>query len=162
MNKLAVITAFLGGVKNRYIQYKADRTLREKFGPIYAKDDPFPRDRYGGHGYLREERVDLSLVSPPPEDEEPPEAPDAARCATLWFSAMSPSSPVLASSNNGSLVGLPELPPPIGLRMSISSSLPPPPAPPATASSKSPSESSNCSSRPPSPPEPAPAEGHGS
>jgi xylose isomerase len=31
MNKLAVITAFLGGVKNRYITYQPDRTLREKF-----------------------------------------------------------------------------------------------------------------------------------
>jgi xylose isomerase len=31
MNKLAVITAFLGGVKNRYITYKPDRTLEEKF-----------------------------------------------------------------------------------------------------------------------------------
>ena len=31
MNKLAVITAFLGGVRNRYITYKADRTLEEKF-----------------------------------------------------------------------------------------------------------------------------------
>ena len=31
MNKLAVITAFLGGVKNRYITYQPDRTLEEKF-----------------------------------------------------------------------------------------------------------------------------------
>ncbi|HEY64403.1 MAG TPA: sugar phosphate isomerase/epimerase [Caldilineae bacterium] len=31
MNKLAVITAFLGGVRNRYITYKPDRTLEEKF-----------------------------------------------------------------------------------------------------------------------------------
>ena len=31
MNRLAVITAFLGGVRNRYITYKADRTLEEKF-----------------------------------------------------------------------------------------------------------------------------------
>ena len=31
MNKLAVITAFLGGVKNRYMQYKPDKTLKEKF-----------------------------------------------------------------------------------------------------------------------------------
>ena len=31
MNKLAVITSFLGGVKNRYITYKPDRTLKEKF-----------------------------------------------------------------------------------------------------------------------------------
>jgi xylose isomerase len=31
VNKLAIITAFLGGVRNRYITYKADRTLEEKF-----------------------------------------------------------------------------------------------------------------------------------
>jgi xylose isomerase len=31
VNKLAVITAFLGGVKNRYITYKQDRTLESKF-----------------------------------------------------------------------------------------------------------------------------------
>ena len=30
MNRLAVITAFLGGVRNRYITYKPDRTLEEK------------------------------------------------------------------------------------------------------------------------------------
>jgi xylose isomerase len=31
MNKLAVISAFLGGVKNRYLQYKKDNTLSERF-----------------------------------------------------------------------------------------------------------------------------------
>ena len=31
MNKLAVITGFLGAVKNRYMQYQDDRTLEEKF-----------------------------------------------------------------------------------------------------------------------------------
>jgi xylose isomerase len=31
MNKLAIITAFLGSVKNRYMAYRADRTLEEKF-----------------------------------------------------------------------------------------------------------------------------------
>jgi xylose isomerase len=31
-NKLAVITAFLGGVKNRYMQYQPDRTIEEKIG----------------------------------------------------------------------------------------------------------------------------------
>lgn len=31
MNKLAIITAFLGGVKNRYMVYQADRGLEEKF-----------------------------------------------------------------------------------------------------------------------------------
>ena len=31
MNKLAAISAFLGGVKNRYLEYKKDNTLRERF-----------------------------------------------------------------------------------------------------------------------------------
>lgn len=31
MNRLAIISAFLGGVKNRYITYKPDRSLEEKF-----------------------------------------------------------------------------------------------------------------------------------
>jgi len=32
MNKLSIITAFLGGVKNRYMQYNPNRALVEKFG----------------------------------------------------------------------------------------------------------------------------------
>ena len=43
------------------------RTLRAKFGPIYAKDDPFPRERYGGQGYNRKAEVDLERVSVPSE-----------------------------------------------------------------------------------------------
>ncbi len=31
MSKLAAISSFLGGVKNRYLQYKEERTLQEKF-----------------------------------------------------------------------------------------------------------------------------------
>ena len=31
MNKLAIITAFLGAVKNRYMTYQEDRPLEEKF-----------------------------------------------------------------------------------------------------------------------------------
>ena len=31
MNKLAIISAFLGGVKNRYMTYEEDRILEEKF-----------------------------------------------------------------------------------------------------------------------------------
>ena len=31
MNKLAIITAFLGAVKNRYMVYQEDRSLEEKF-----------------------------------------------------------------------------------------------------------------------------------
>ncbi len=30
MNKIAIITAFLGGVKNRYMQYEPNRTIEEK------------------------------------------------------------------------------------------------------------------------------------
>jgi hypothetical protein len=30
MNKLAIITAFLGEVRNRYMQYQGSRTLAEK------------------------------------------------------------------------------------------------------------------------------------
>jgi len=71
-------------------------------------------------------------------------------------------SPVSPSSNSGWSLGEPPLPPPVGLRMSISSSLPPPEAPPATASSKSPRESSKSSSSPPGPPEPVSADGQGS
>jgi hypothetical protein len=44
-------------------QFPDRRTLRQKFGPIYARDDPFPRDRHQGHGYLRETHVDLSKVA---------------------------------------------------------------------------------------------------
>jgi uncharacterized Fe-S center protein len=39
------------------------RTLRDKFGPVYAIDDPFPRDRYEGRGYHRETVVDLDRVA---------------------------------------------------------------------------------------------------
>ena len=31
MNRLAIITAFLGGAKNRYSTYQPERTLEEKF-----------------------------------------------------------------------------------------------------------------------------------
>jgi hypothetical protein len=46
-------------------QFPDRRTLREKFGPIYAKDDPFPRERHGGQGYDRKPLVDLERVSAP-------------------------------------------------------------------------------------------------
>ena len=39
------------------------RPLRTKFGPLYAKEDPFPRDRFDGRGYNRVEEVDLDRVS---------------------------------------------------------------------------------------------------
>ena len=39
------------------------RTNRDKFGPMYAADNPFPRERYAGHGYHREDEVDLDRVA---------------------------------------------------------------------------------------------------
>ena len=39
------------------------RTNREKFGPLFAKDDPFPRERHAGRGYDREDQVDLDRVA---------------------------------------------------------------------------------------------------
>ena len=30
MNRISIITAFLGGVKNRYMQYHPERSIREK------------------------------------------------------------------------------------------------------------------------------------
>ena len=44
-------------------QFPDRRTLRKKFGPIYAIDDPFPRERHEGRGYDRREQVDLSRVA---------------------------------------------------------------------------------------------------
>jgi uncharacterized Fe-S center protein len=44
-------------------QFPDRRTLRKKFGPIYAVDSPFPSERYAGHGYLREDQVDLDRVA---------------------------------------------------------------------------------------------------
>ena len=40
-------------------QFPDHRTLRRKFGPIYATDSPFPKERHDGHGYDR--RVGLNL-----------------------------------------------------------------------------------------------------
>ena len=44
-------------------QFPDHRTMRGKFGPIYARDDPFPCERYAGQGYRREEQVDLDRVT---------------------------------------------------------------------------------------------------
>jgi uncharacterized Fe-S center protein len=44
-------------------QFPDHRTLREKFGPIYTIDSPFPGERHGGHGYHREDQVDLDRVA---------------------------------------------------------------------------------------------------
>jgi hypothetical protein len=54
----------VGPVKDQGLwQFPDRRTLRERFARIYGKDDPFPRERYGGQGYLREEEVDLERVT---------------------------------------------------------------------------------------------------
>jgi hypothetical protein len=51
-------------VANRTLwQFPDRRTLREKFGPLYAKDNPFPRERHEGQGYKRKTEVDLERVS---------------------------------------------------------------------------------------------------
>jgi hypothetical protein len=44
-------------------QFPDHRTLRARFGPIYAREDPFPRERYAGRGYHRQETVDLDRVA---------------------------------------------------------------------------------------------------
>jgi uncharacterized Fe-S center protein len=44
-------------------QFPDHRSLRAKFGPLYARDSPFPRERHGGRAYLREEEVDLDRVT---------------------------------------------------------------------------------------------------
>lgn len=75
--EIQIVTGSLNGLGSMEyemvtVEPVADRTLwqfpdrrppREKFGPIYAKDDPFPRERHGGHGYLRADEVDLNKVS---------------------------------------------------------------------------------------------------
>jgi hypothetical protein len=43
-------------------QFPDQRTMREKFGPIYAIDDPFPKERFAGQGYHRQDKVDLDRV----------------------------------------------------------------------------------------------------
>jgi hypothetical protein len=37
--------------------------VRERFNRIYAKEDPFPRERLQGQGFYRKEEVDLERVS---------------------------------------------------------------------------------------------------
>jgi hypothetical protein len=44
-------------------QFPDRRTMRKKFAPIYAIDDPFPSERYAGHGYHRQDQVDLDRVA---------------------------------------------------------------------------------------------------
>jgi len=44
-------------------QFTDQRSMRDKFGPIYAKEDPFPRERYEGQGFHRAAQVDLEGVA---------------------------------------------------------------------------------------------------
>jgi uncharacterized Fe-S center protein len=44
-------------------QFPDHRTMRDKFGPLYAVDNPFPSERHGGQGYHREQEVDLDRVA---------------------------------------------------------------------------------------------------
>ena len=46
-----------------YWQFPDDRPLRKRFGPLYAKENPFPADRHEGQGFLREGEVDLDRVA---------------------------------------------------------------------------------------------------
>ena len=39
------------------------RPLLSRFGPIFAREDPFPKDRFEGRGYDRAEEVDLERVA---------------------------------------------------------------------------------------------------
>jgi len=39
------------------------RSMRTKFGRLYRKEDPFPRERYQGQGFDRQEEVDLARVA---------------------------------------------------------------------------------------------------
>ncbi|MBN1402036.1 MAG: DUF362 domain-containing protein, partial [Anaerolineae bacterium] len=47
----------------RLWQFPDVRMPLEKYAHIYAKDDPFPRERHAGHGFLRETVIDLERVS---------------------------------------------------------------------------------------------------
>jgi hypothetical protein len=47
----------------RWWAFPDTRSNGEKFGPIYAKDNPYPSERHGGHAFLREDEVDLDSVS---------------------------------------------------------------------------------------------------
>jgi len=44
-------------------QFPDRRTMSNKFGPIYAIDDPFPSERFEGRGYDRKDQVDLDRVA---------------------------------------------------------------------------------------------------
>ena len=39
------------------------RSMRTKFGRLYRKEDPFPRERYQGQGFDRQEEADLGRVA---------------------------------------------------------------------------------------------------
>jgi uncharacterized Fe-S center protein len=44
-------------------QFPDPRSVRERFSRIYAKEDPFPRERLQGQGFQRAEEVDLEQVA---------------------------------------------------------------------------------------------------
>ena len=44
-------------------QFPDRRSMRSKFGRVYMKEDPFPRERYQGQGFHREEEVELQKVT---------------------------------------------------------------------------------------------------
>jgi hypothetical protein len=48
---------------SRLWAFPDQRSNREKFGPLFAKDNPFPYERHQGQGFLRAEEVDLDKVS---------------------------------------------------------------------------------------------------
>ncbi len=40
------------------------RSLRPRFKNLYAKEDPFPRDRHNGQGFKRADEVDYKKIAP--------------------------------------------------------------------------------------------------
>jgi len=52
--------------RENYFGFSEDaRPLETRFKNLYAKEDPFPRDRHNGHGFKREEDVDYARIAPP-------------------------------------------------------------------------------------------------
>jgi len=47
----------------KFFGFPADtRPLRQRFASLYAKEVPFPRDRYEGQGFKRAEEADYEKV----------------------------------------------------------------------------------------------------
>lgn len=54
----------VGPMADRRVWQFPDRRLsRIKYSPLYAREDPFPREMFGGHGFDRAEEVDLDAVA---------------------------------------------------------------------------------------------------